>query len=119
MLLMVNTVKGPARIPPADKEKVIIYPTDKTIRKKHIYCRNCKKTSVTIYLNPPKRASIKKRSSKGMQKRDSHVFPTYQIRWSQLNVLMIINVDSSKVYLINFISPYALRNSYTTLRTHA
>ena len=54
-----------------------------------------------------------------MQKRGSHVFPTYQIRWSQLNVLMLINLDSSKVYLINFISPYALRNSYTTLRTHA
>ena len=29
-----------------------------------------------------------------MQKRDSHVYPSHQIRWIQLNVWMIINFDS-------------------------
>ena len=29
-----------------------------------------------------------------MQKRDSHVYPAYKLRWNQLNVLMIFNFDS-------------------------
>ena len=29
-----------------------------------------------------------------MQKRDSHVYPAYKLRWNQLNVLMILNFES-------------------------
>ena len=46
-----------------------------------------------------------------MQKRDSHVYPAYKLRWNQLNVLMILNFESlvESIYLINLISPYVLR----------
>ena len=79
MLLMLNAVKGPARIHSTDKEKVIISDRLNDPKQTHSLQQLLEDLNNILFQSSKESKYKEKPPSKGMQKRDSHVYPAYKL----------------------------------------